>query len=138
MLHPHFGASIDPNGFLRELLEKAPKLNSYDRELVLRERYETTYGIYNHDDMRQDRPFAVTALHPMEDTTHQSLLHERVRSFAKAKIAKHFGESLSSFLALPSDVCLYLLEVGHELEREEGKTAAAVMGQMETAQKGKS
>lgn len=109
----------------------APRLCSTDSTILLREAYETTYGIYNHQNPDPSRPLALIAMHPAEDATVGSTLHERLEQFADFQVAKHFGLSLNEFFELPSDVCTKILEVSAKRQNVEGSTATQMLNQLE-------
>lgn len=86
-----------------ELVATTKKVDSYTAELLLRERYETHYGIFNHDNpaAAKMRPLALAALHPKEDSFHYSMRHRLYWRFRDYEMAKHWGLSFKEFLELP-------------------------------------
>lgn len=102
---------------------------------MLRERYETLYGIYNHDAPDVNRPLASVAIHKAEDASLGSLLYERIEQFEERKIYQRFGISLVEFLELPSDVCLKIMEIAGKRLTEEGTMTASVMNQLSSLER---
>lgn len=126
-----FGEDVDYNNPIRDLLRKAPSLVSSDTALLLRDRYETTYGIYNHDAPDPTRQLALVGMHPKEDATRHSALHERVREFGKREVFKHYGINLRDFLELPTDVCMMIFETAAELAKDTSKMADEILKDMQ-------
>lgn len=115
---------------IRIAMEKAPKLCSTDAELLLREAYEITYGLFNHDDMTVDRPLALVAMHPGENTAVGSTLYGRIEQFAELEIAKYFGISLIEFFELPTDVVNKIMETSAGRQAVERKVSENVATQL--------
>lgn len=117
---------------IRSVLDQAQvKLHPTDAALVLRERYETMFKIYDHDHpSAADRPLASIAMHWAENNSAGSLLYERIEQFEERKIYQRFGVSLAEFLELPRDVCSHLMEVAGKRIKEESTVAAAAAEQM--------
>lgn len=86
-----------------ELAANTKKVDSFTAELLLRERYETYYGIFNHDDESAGklRPLALAALHPKEDSFRYSLRHRLMWRFRDYEIGKHWNLSYKEFMELP-------------------------------------
>jgi len=110
----------DPFGYIWDLLQTMPVLCSTDAQLVLRERYETTYGIYNHDDIAVPRPFAPIAMQWSEDSCDGSLKYERIEQFSDFNIYKYFGLNWVQFCDLPVDEARKILEVSLKRCNKEG------------------
>jgi hypothetical protein len=109
----------------------APAINSTDVQLLLRDRYETTYGIYNHDVPANDRQLALVGMHLKEDTYRHSLLHERIRMFGVNEVHKHYGLNLKEFLELPTDVCSLILEECAKLRGQSNKQTDDIVSRLE-------
>lgn len=115
---------------LKTLLDASPVLCSSDSDLLLREAYDTAYGIYNHDLTAEDRPLALIAFHGAEDTMTQSLLYERVRHFKEKQIGKYFNMSFDKFIELPTDLCLYMMDQATQWMKKDVKAAADVFNDL--------
>lgn len=96
-----------------------------DTQLLLRSLYESTYGIYDHDQDDPERPLALMGFHTAEDSTTDSLLHERIRAFGLKNVTKYFGCSLNEFFDLPTDICMMMMETCEELKKMEHQAASA-------------
>jgi hypothetical protein len=128
--HPRFGETVDINNPIREVLKAAPALCSTDASLLLRDRYETTYGICNHA-TAINRPLLLIAMHDCEDSSKGSILYERLNQFAEYCVAKHFGLSLAEFLELPTDVCNEILNISDKRQRTENSVATNLLNELE-------
>ncbi|WP_233874702.1 hypothetical protein [Paraburkholderia adhaesiva] len=92
-------------------LEEAPAIaNSTDTQLLLRDCYETAYGIYNHALDNRGATLSLVAMHEAEDISSGGLLYERIRLYQKRQVLAHFGLNLIEFLSLPSDLVAFVLE----------------------------
>lgn len=144
MLHPEFGL-IDPVSgkrieadlVIQHVLAQAKvAMCPADTAIVLREKYETLLGIYNHDHPPgPPRPLASIAMHWAEDASGGSLLYERIEQFEERKIHQRFGLSLTEFFELPRDVCRKIMEVAGERIKEESKVAGQAAEQIANAEK---
>lgn len=119
MLFPKFGHSQfdQPSPVDRLLAAITGGLDdSYQTQLVLREMYETQYGIFNHEDPihMRERPLSLVALHPKENTTKWSRLYQTIRRYDLHDIHAKFGLSLPEFLELPRDIVELLFELSTE------------------------
>lgn len=142
MVDPEFGEEVrGPNGEIHrrailpgepiyEMARVAPALKSVDTTLLLRDRYETIYGIYNHDLGAVDRPMISVAMHSAEDVSTGSLLDERIAMFAEKQVGKWFNISLTEFLDYPPDIVLKILEISTKQQNTEGSVTANVLNQL--------
>ena len=110
----------DPFGYIWDLLQTMPVLCSTDAQLVLRERYETVYGIHNHDDIAIPRPLAPVAMQWAEDSFNGSLKYERIEQFSDYNVTKYFNLSWTEFCNLPVDEARKILEVSLKRRNKEG------------------
>jgi hypothetical protein len=107
-----------------ELLRRTPKLVSTDVQLLLREHYETMFGLHDHKVDKPDEPFALVAMHAGEDNLTHSLLYERVRLFKLLEVHKHYGLSLKEFFEMPP----YLTEeILNQCATEKNRSDAATI-----------
>lgn len=102
-------------------------LSNYTVKMLLMEAYETKYGIYNHDNPDPNRPLALIAMHPKEDTRERSPLYETIERYRIFDVYKHYGLNLREFLELPRDM---VTEIFRQLtlaaSKENGRMAAAL------------
>lgn len=96
----------------------APKLCSTDAQLLLRDRYESLHGIYNHA-TNNPHPFALVLKNWNEDNVTGGPLHERINQYVDHQILRHFGLSLDEFLNRPTYMCELLLKIASERNRKE-------------------
>jgi hypothetical protein len=115
---------ITPDDFIRDLLNKAPKLSGVDADIILYDLYETNFGIFNHIGASKQRPLASVAMHPCEDNTHSSRTYEIIEQFASRGIGELFKISVLEYLALPTDICIKMLEVA-SMDSSKKNTALA-------------
>lgn len=102
---PEFGSQVDVEEHLRMLIDKLPRLiSSVDAQLVLRDQYEVTFGIYNHEQPNAEHPFALILQHWSEDTVTLGPLHGRMKQYIDAEIQKWFGLSFDKFIDQPTYV----------------------------------
>lgn len=111
-------------------MQVAPSLKSSDTALLLLDRYDTTYGIYNHDRPDPDRPLALVAMHTAENASVGSTLYERIDQFADLQVPKHFGLSLTEFFDFPTDICNKILEVSSARKKREEAAAEQALSQL--------
>ena len=69
-------------------------------------RYETDYGIFNHDlDTSPESAMSIVAMHPAEDPIIGSRLRERLTIFVELQITTKLGLSWTEFTKQPVWVC---------------------------------
>lgn len=137
MCDPSFGEDVDVNASIDELIQTAPRLVSTDAQMVLRDKYETTYGIYNHADPANDNPFALVMMLDSEDVITHGELHERMSQYVDCDIHKYFGLSFDAWLDQPSYVIRMQLELAQEKIKKEAPMAEALRKQLEGINKDK-
>jgi hypothetical protein len=102
--------------------------------MLMRERYETVYGIHNHDAEVSNgnpyRPLALVAMHECEDSSTGSVLYERIELFAIREVPKYFGLSLKEFLEFPTDYCLHILEVCMRRQTKDSNAAQQALNNL--------
>lgn len=110
---------------IRHMLEKMPKLGSIPAQLLLRQAYDVTYGIFDHTSPMADtsNPLALSEMFYAEDVCSDSLLYERVDQYKKERIGDHFKISLKEFMSYPTDMVIHLLEVATHYNALEDKVA---------------
>lgn len=118
------------NELLYELLKTSPQLKTSDAQLLLRDSYETMFGIYNHETAPLDRELAIMAMHPAEDAHTDSLLYERIEQFGQKQVTKYFGLSLTEFLEYPRDLVFKVLEECEKLRTKESTDTQKVLNQL--------
>jgi hypothetical protein len=110
---------------LSELINNAPKMCTTDARLLLLHRYETDYGIYNHDLSDFDsNPMALIRMHPREDSYTGSHLAERIRQYHERHVFDVIHEPLSVFLSYPRHMVMDILEYADKVMRDKTKALA--------------
>lgn len=136
--HPFFGEKVDVTQILAKLIRTTPKLVATDVRLLLLHRYETDFGIYNHDLSNDDEnPLALIRMHPKEDAYTGSRLAERLRQYHERHVYEVTHMPFDSFLQLPRHMVMDILEYADRQLRErtqtlvkEGKTLDAKLKEM--------
>jgi hypothetical protein len=97
------------------MIESAPKMVATDARLLLLHRYETDYGIFNHDLVDEETdPMALIRMHHKEDAYTGSYLAERARQYYRRQVWEVTKMPLDSFLALPRHMVLDILEMADQ------------------------
>jgi hypothetical protein len=96
---------------LSKLIATMAKMPATDVRLLMLHRYETDWGIYNHDlsDDETD-PLALIRMHSREDAYTGSYLSERIRQFHQRHVWEVAKCSLPEFLQLPRHMVMDILE----------------------------
>ncbi len=117
---------IDVDGVLRRLIDNMPRVGSVDAQLLLRDSYETTYGIYDHNQPAAAHPFALILQHWNENTVTLGPMHERMRQYIDGQILKYFGLPFDQFMELPTYVIeMMLTETMARVKKEQPFVDAA-------------
>lgn len=85
--------------------------------------YETTYGIFDHISSSKGRPLASVALHESEDNTTTSNLYEAIERYHQKGIKDLFGLNINEYLALPTEICIKLMDIATRDSNEKAKIA---------------
>lgn len=110
---------------LSELISTAPKMCVTDTRLLLLHRYETDFGIYNHDlSDFENNPLALIRMHSREDSYTGSHLAERIRQYHERQVWEVIHEPLSVFLSYPRHMVLDILELADKVLRDKTATLA--------------
>ena len=133
--HPAFGEGVNCIDMVLGALKTAPPLVSTDTQLLLMEQYEKTYKICDHDMYGLTRPLALIAMHPSEDTSTNSALHDMIDKFADLNVYKYFGLSFDKFLELPSETVNKVLEVCAKRNKVEGAITNDMLRNLENSGK---
>ncbi|BDD79880.1 hypothetical protein [Burkholderia phage FLC9] len=96
---------------LSKLIESTPKIVATDVRLLLLHRYETDFGIFNHD-LADDEldPLALIRMHPREDAYTGSFLAERLRQYNTRHVYEVTKMPFDRFLELPRHMVMDILE----------------------------
>ena len=117
------------------LLESVPKLSSTDAQIVLRDRYETDFGIYNHGHPDAGHPFEMVLKHWSEDCVTGGALPERMKQFVDCDIGKFFNISFTEFIELPSFVIMDMIKVAEDKIARNQPTIDRALESLETSAK---
>jgi len=105
---------------LKELLEKSPRLCSTDAQMLLRDRYETFFNIYNHDNpIADNHPFALIRKNWNENVVDGNRYEERLKQYIDFDIQKYFGISIDEFLDRPRHEVESLIKIAVERIKKE-------------------
>ncbi|BAW19228.1 hypothetical protein [Ralstonia phage RP31] len=116
-----------------EDISKVPKrFVSTDVQILLRERYEQAYGIYNHQGVNDH--FALVRHHWCEDTIVASRLRERMEAYLDARIGQHFHLSWTDFINQPTYVCDLMLEILDKRTPAQNQEIEALMNEIKSSQ----
>ena len=113
VLHQRFGYELlDEPSVIERMLSRTNRgfSDSYTTQLVLREEYQTVYGLYDHDN-DESRPLAAVAMLSKESVCTGDPLEEMIRRYRLHRINEKFGLSLTQFLELPRERVQFLFEL---------------------------
>ncbi len=109
-----------------------PVLSANDAQLMLAEKYETVYGIFNHSD-DINRPLAVVALHPAENMASGSRLYERMAAFSDYNVGTRFNISFLDFMSCPRDVCDEMVRLSVKYQKKSLEIESDIEQQLNAA-----
>lgn len=112
-------------GLLDQILHDTPAVRSTAAAQLSLMAYQTDYGIYDHRHPDPERPLALIAMHPKENTYEGGPLFSIVRRFHNYRIMD-LGYSLEDFLNLPYPVAMLLFEIAeHDITQKDTKVSKA-------------
>ena len=111
-MDPHFGSNVDEVNFgFNHLVNVAPKIKSAQAQILIRDSYESTHHIFNHNGEQGLDPLALVRMHWSEDMVTNGRLHQWMRKFAERNIGQVFNTSLPKFLEQPTYMCELMYEI---------------------------
>ena len=118
----------DIDSYIRYLLDNAPKgIHGTQRAEVLRELFQTYFGIYNHINPAVKNALAPLLLHETITPEYEYSVKKTAIMYAQKSIKECFDISLIEFLNLPITVTEELLEAA-DVVREDKLKALNGMG----------
>jgi hypothetical protein len=107
------------------LLAGSDRQLSSDTQLMMRERYETTYGILDHD-APNVHPLALVTLHPAENSSKGGLFEQRLKDYMAYNVLKYTGMSLKELLEYPRERVLIIIEECKLQQARDSKAAPSL------------
>jgi len=117
---------------LIEAMEKLPKLNSIDTQIVLGDLYERKFGI--RDGVRKS-PLESVAFYQPEEYTSTSPLPTFIDQYVKKNIKDLFGLNLVEFLDLTPDILSIVIEVADSHNSKKVNALAEIESEFATPKK---
>lgn len=102
-------------------------------QILMRERYEQSHGIYDHRAATDDH-FALVRHHWCEDAIVASRLRERLEAFADLKIGTAFHMSFTEFINQPPYMCDLMLEIMEKRAPEQAQELHDLLQDMKKEQ----
>jgi len=103
-------------------LQKTPKLLSSDTQLLMRERYETIFRIFDHEQPGVS-PLAPMLLHPAENSSVGGGFQRRLKDFMAFDVLKYTGENFKTFMSHTREQCEIILQ---ECKEKQARDSAAL------------
>lgn len=131
---PRFGIYLPGNltfhDYLSQILTDISKLKGIDAQIVLRQFYETKFGIFDHILNGNQRPLSTVALYDAEENGPSSLLYSRIESYMRSEVYKHTGLNLVEFLNLPREIVQLIFRITENKTHTEGQALSEVQQQL--------
>mgnify|MGYP000014629355 CR=1 FL=1 len=101
-----------------ELLKSARKIDSISAQILLREAYEISYHIFDHErDM--DHPWNLVMERHKENYNKYGTLYRTVYTYRLRDVHKRFGLNLEEFLELPREMVELILDICAKEDQED-------------------
>lgn len=111
--------------FIRNAMDKLPVMDYDSARTVMRDLYETEFGIYNH--LGKDKnPLASVLHHRSEEVWMNSGLKELIEEFAVYNLGELFNITLPEYLALPRPYVAMIRELKDTVLRKRDSIVSAV------------
>ena len=119
MVYSQFGLrQMNESTQIDDLLKTVSKIDSISAQLLLREAYEVSYQIFDHD-ADSTHPWALVMDHPKENYTEYGTLYRTIHGFHFRDIHKKFGLNLTEFLELPREIVELVIHIANkDIERK--------------------
>lgn len=106
---------MDEETEVDNILATAKKVDSISAQILLREAYEISYGIHNHNlGPPNSNPFDLVLRRNEESYEPYSPLYRIIKEFRIKDVSKRFGVSLPEFLEMPREMCKLILDLSEE------------------------
>ncbi|WP_144106620.1 hypothetical protein [Paraburkholderia sp. BCC1886] len=105
--------------------------NSSDIQLVMRDCYETTYGIWDHQRDGDLDALSLVAMRETEDSASGGLLYERFRQYIDLSIGKYTHLNLLDFLQMPTDWVTSVMDLCAGRIKADSRTQQGVIDQLQ-------
>lgn len=86
--------------FINEMVEKLPRLNRVDAQIVMGDYYDARFGLFNHAESKA-RPLSSVAMFPCENYTERTPIYDAYKEYAERNYKELWGLSVKEFLDLP-------------------------------------
>ena len=97
-------------------MKHSKRLISTSAQIILRQKYETAFGIYDHEGPDGEHPLALVMHNWSEDNVSYGRLRERMEAFAEHSTGKWFNTSFKEFIDMPTYVCDMMLEIAENMQ----------------------
>lgn len=97
-------------------MKHSKRLISTSAQIILRQKYETAFGIYDHTGPDGEHPLALVMHNWSEDNVSYGRLRERLEAFAEHSVGKWFSISFKEFIDMPTYVCDMMLEISENMQ----------------------
>lgn len=97
-------------------MKYSKRLISTSAQIILRQKYETAFGIYDHEGPDGEHPLALVMHNWSEDNVSYGRLRERMESFAEHNVGKYFNISFKDFIDMPTYSCDMMLEIAESMQ----------------------
>lgn len=98
---------------MEKLLENGKKLDNIAAQLVIRDAYETQYGIFDHGDPAAG-PLALVEYRAKEDVSEYGSLYRTFYQYHLYEVHKEWGVDIIDFLSMPREYCALMLRISSE------------------------
>lgn len=102
---------------------------------MLRQLYETRFGVFDHIKNSDERPLSTVALYDTEENSESSLLHSRVEQYIKSNVLKYTGLNLVEFLDLPREIVMWIFKLSENKAAQEGAVLSDVQQKLDSINK---
>lgn len=115
-------AIVDP-----EVVKRA--LNSVEAQQWALDRYETAYGIFDHNRTRRvGDEYALVRFHPEEDISIGDVLYERLKEYKEYNVKDHTGLSFKELLEFPRHMVVEIFRQCRQWEEKKPKLPLDLKG----------
>lgn len=101
------------NTLLENILSQGKVLDSIAAQLVIRDAYETQFGIFDHGGP-EAAPLSLVEYRAKEDVSEYGALYRTFYQYHLYEVHKEWGLSITDFLNLPREFCSLMLRISSE------------------------
>ncbi len=112
--------------YIEEIITNIKKLDPIDTTLILRQFYETKFGVFDHINKGTGKPLSSVALYDAEENGRTSILYSRIERYMRSNVFKYTGLNLVDFMNLTPEIVNHVYRIAEENTKRDADALADI------------